>query len=77
MVIVDAVPPHLQQLDEGVMLFFYRDVYEAVHQQYANEVTHLLPSRVREAGRWELPCSPILTTTLEACGALHTKTEHP
>lgn len=44
-----AVSAHLQQLDEGVMLVFGRDVYEAIHQQDADEVTHLLPRRMRQA----------------------------
>lgn len=43
-----TVSAHLQQLDEGVILVFGRNVYEAIHQQNADEVTHLLPGRVRQ-----------------------------
>lgn len=44
-----AVSAHLKQLDEGVILVFSRDVYEAIHQQNADEITHLFPGRVRQA----------------------------
>lgn len=44
-----AVSAHLQQLDEGVILVFGRDIYETIHQQDADEITHLLPGRVRQA----------------------------
>lgn len=49
--ILIAVSAYLQQLDEGVLLVFGWDVYEAIHQQDADEVTHLLPRRVRHARR--------------------------
>lgn len=62
-----AVSAHLQKLDEGVMLVFGRDVYEAIHQQDADEVTHLLPRRVGQARSW---CVHSVLITLRTCSVL-------